>query len=96
MFCVDDGVHPATTFAKECPESFVHRAWRIIQVAEEWQRGCRDYQFPVVPERLTPMKIVLTSNRLGISKTNQNVSLYPQGPDEAGGHPAPRLKANRG
>ena len=65
-------------------------------MAGEWRGECRDYLFSAVPERLTPMKIVLTSNRLGISKTNQNVSLYPQGPDEAGGHPAPRLKANRG
>ena len=35
------GVQPVMTFAKECPESFVHRAWRIIQVAGEW-RGMRD------------------------------------------------------
>jgi len=37
VFWVVEGVHPATTFAKECPESFVHRYLQPFRVAREWR-----------------------------------------------------------
>ena len=37
MFWVVEGVHPETTFAKECPKSFVYQgAWRF-RVTGEWR-----------------------------------------------------------
>ena len=42
------------------------------------------------------LEMVFFSNERGTLRTNQSGSLYPQGLNEAVGHPVPILKANQG